>query len=340
MRLLDPTYIRDIVDYSFGDESGMGIGGYMKVANLTNTEFISKYQLYVKGGKPYMTLFIDNIRLYRRDCIQYTAVEKVKPDWRVIKDAKVERLKNEDLLYMLSQLPDMQFVIFTGFEDTPTDEAIFDLIPDNILGIYASNAITFGGKVHPIPYGLQRVVASNDKRQQTIQEFMNSNPAPTKLLYINYNVGNNPKRGLLNEYLSEKPWVTTHHPPINGVQDHIYRGYLTNIRDHKFMLCPSGNAEGCECHRDWECLYMKRVPVLEDTAYHREIFKGIPVLFVNSFFNITEQLLVENDYLYQQMQTLDLGKLDIEVLYNNIINEVNTQLVCKKESSYVEEPVL
>ena len=36
---LEPTYIRDNVDYSFGDQSGCGIlGGYMKDANIENQE--------------------------------------------------------------------------------------------------------------------------------------------------------------------------------------------------------------------------------------------------------------------------------------------------------------
>ncbi len=327
MRLLDPTYIRDTVDYSFGDESGMGVGGYMKIANSSNEEFMNKYRQCVINELPYMTLFIDNIRLYRRDCIRYTAVELVNPTWKGFKDSKVQRFANENLLELLSGLQDMQFIIFTGFEDTPTDEAIFDKIPENVLAIYASNAIVFGGKVIPIPYGLQRVVADNDHRQELIQEFMQSSVHPTKLMYINYNVGNNPVRATLNNHYFGNHWISVNHPPLNGVIDHIYRGYLTDIRNHKFMLCPSGNAEGCECHRDWECLYMRRVPILEDTEYHRFIFQDIPVLFVNNLLDVTEQLLIDNDYLYQQMQEFDLNKLDIEVLYNNCIKEATLKLV-------------
>ena len=44
----------------------------------------------------------------------------------------------------------MRFIIFTNLEDTPTDEYIFDAIPDNVLCISAVNAIAHGGKVVPI----------------------------------------------------------------------------------------------------------------------------------------------------------------------------------------------
>ena len=66
MKLLDQTIVRDSVDYSFGDESGIEtLMGYMKIANSTNEDFISKYWQLMNTGKRYMTLFIDNIRLYR-----------------------------------------------------------------------------------------------------------------------------------------------------------------------------------------------------------------------------------------------------------------------------------
>ncbi len=321
MRLLDPTWIRDRVDYSFGDESGISIGGYMKPANSNNQEFMQRYQTAISGGARYMTLFIDNMRLYRRSCIRYTAVEQINPTWKRLKDEKVQRFQNEDLLQLLSTLPDMRFIIFTGFEDTPTDEAIFDAIPDNVLAIYASNAIVYGGKVYPIPYGLQRVVAPSDNRQQILEHSVPHTVQVNKLMYINYNPGNHPSRQHLINTYQNQPWVTVTIPGSNPLPQ--YGQYL-----NEFMLCPSGNADGCECHRDWETIYMRRVPIVTDTPYHRAIFEPlhVPVLYIDDLSHITEQLLLDNDYLYQQMQTYDLNQLDIEVLYNKCIEQVNEQL--------------
>ena len=63
--LLEYEELQRIVDYSFGDHSGV-LGGvpnaYMKKANINNTEFINALNSHT--GKV-MTLFIDNIRLYR-----------------------------------------------------------------------------------------------------------------------------------------------------------------------------------------------------------------------------------------------------------------------------------
>ncbi len=333
MRLLDPTFIRDNVDYSFGDESGKElVTGYMKVANNSNTEFMNRYWECVNNGKQYMTLFIDNIRLYKRDCIRYTACEQMYDNWKVIKADKLRHLANEDLLFLLSTLPDMKFVIFTGFEDTAIDEGIFNVIPENVLGIYASNAIVYGGKVHPVPYGLQRVLSPNDNRYDILREYMNIQIEPNNLMYINFSPGNHPMRAGLSDCYRNLPWVTIEQNNISLSQ---YRNYLMGIKNHKFMLCPSGNADGCECHRDWETIYMRRIPIVQDSPYLREIFKDIPILYVENIRNVTEQLLIDNNYLYEQMQLFDLNRLDYEVIYNNILKGIEHQLTNKEQIATV-----
>ncbi len=323
MNLLDPTYIRDICDYSFGDHPGLGLfGGYMKPANINNQEFMNKYREIV-GKKSYMTLFIDSIRLYNRSGIKYSAVELVNEESRRYKDkVVVEYFRENDLLDLCSKLPDMKFVIFSFFDDTPIDEFIFDKIPENVVGVYAANAISFGGKVTPVPYGIQRKLYPWDNRHDILSTFINQEYPPTKLLYMSHNVGHNPNRIKINEYFSDKPWVTIKNPA--GTNEYV--NYLLDIKNHKFMICPDGNAIGCECHRDWEVLYMRRVPVVIRSEYLEKIFEGFPVLMVNDFTEVTEELLEKNDHLYQQALNLDISKLDIKVIYDNIISEVEEKI--------------
>jgi hypothetical protein len=319
MNLLDPTYIRDNVDYSFGDQSGVHLfNGYMKNANIGNLEFISKYN-EIKNIRNYMTLFIDNIRLYQRPGIKYTSMEQSNESFRHFKDARVRELSGSDLLKLCGELPDMNFIVFTAFEDTPIDDEIFDKIPENVLGIYASNATTFGGKVHPIPYGIKRKIYESDIMHEVLSNMISLNVEPKKLLYINHSTGTNQFRVKINEYFSKYDWSTIESPVSPSHND--YTNYLSSIKNHKFMICPDGNAIGCECHRDWEVLYMRRVPIVVRSEYLEKIFDGIPVLFVNSFLDVTEELLNNNIHLYEQMQTFDLSKLDIKIIYENILSQ-------------------
>ena len=89
------------------------------------------------------------------------------------------------------------------------------------------------------------------------------------------------------------------------------------------MICPEGNAIGCDCHRDWEVIYMRRVPIVIDSKYLRNIFKNIPVLFVKDFTEVTEELLNKNEILFDEMQKFDLNNLDIEKYYKEILTKNN-----------------
>lgn len=322
MKLFDPTYIRNNVDYSFGDQSGESLpDGYMKNANINNLEFILKYN-EIKQNKSIMTLFIDNIRLYKRHGIKYTSRELTDDYSRHFKDIRVNELNsNNDLLELCGKLPDIKFIIFTSFEDTPIDEEIIDKIPENVIGIYSSNSTFFGGKVYPMPYGVQRKLSTLDERQDIILNFLNKEIQPTKLLYINHNVSTNIKRIEVNEFFKNKSWVTLDTPTSIGRPD--YTNYLTKIKNHKFMICPEGNAIGCDCHRDWEVIYMKRVPIVIDSEYLRTVFKGIPVLFVEKFTDVTEDLLIKNESLFQEIQNFDFNQIDVEQYYKQILKNYN-----------------
>ena len=68
MELIEGVALSELCDYSFGDQSGQWSGIYthfMKEANLMNFEFVSKV-FEIERSRNYMTLFIDNIRLYHR----------------------------------------------------------------------------------------------------------------------------------------------------------------------------------------------------------------------------------------------------------------------------------
>lgn len=307
MELIEGVALSKLCDYSFGDQGGQWgkiYTSFMKDANLTNTEFVSKV-FEVKKSRDYMTLFIDNIRLYKRHIVE------VKNEDRPIVESLMEK---SDLLRLCSNFPDMKFIIFTNLEDTPTDEYIFDLIPDNVLCIFAVNAISHGRKVIPAPYGLQRRMTPNDSRIEEISQYMKHTPPnPPGLLYINHNDNSNKERLGIKELFHNKSWALVHNQRVP------FSTFLYNLAQSKFMICPRGNA--IDCHRNWEVLYMRRVPVMKRHPYLEVLFRDYPVLFVDDYSEITEQLLIENDNLYQRAQTIDLSPLNLNNFFKNTVQE-------------------
>lgn len=313
MEVIEGTALSKLCDYSFGDHLGSLEPtaleeGFAKYAHPDNLEFIEACKPF--EGKV-MTLFIDNIRLYRRPV-------EVNVGWE--EKYMAHLLETNDLLLVCAQLPKNKFVIFCSHEDTPIGSTI--QIPENVLGIHAVNAEYFGGKIHPFPYGVQRVInrpdEAIDNRIQILKEEIGKHQEPTKLLYINCGIGRNPDRqGLV--VFDGLDWVTTRLDKDSKYYPYDkYLDFLTEMRDHKFMICPVGH--GLDCHRNWELLYMRRVPVMKDSPYFRELMKGFPVLFVNEWSDVTKELLEASDHLYQEAQTMSLEPLDLNVMFKKIMS--------------------
>lgn len=319
MKLITGTALSNLCDYSFGDHLG-GLdpihlpNGFMKEANKGNKEFLDKCKEF--EGKV-MTLFIDNIRLYPRDI--WVDNEN---------DAKwvSHLMATNDLLGLCASLQKNRFIIFTSHEDTPIDPQI--RISDNVLAIYATNAIYNNAKIHPFPYGLQRQIERGDvpdNRVKIMEEEIDKNVEPTKLLYVNCGLGkerNAIERAYLPKF-SEYEWATTRFDANSKFFPYDrYKAFLDEMRDHKYMICPQGH--GIDCHRNWELLYMRRVPVMKKHPYFAKLMEGFPVLFVDDWSDITKELL-ENSDLYDKAQNLDLSTLDLDKIYARIVEHENAR---------------
>jgi hypothetical protein len=305
MELIEGVSLSNLCDYSFGDQSGQWgniYTSFMKEANLTNLEFVSKV-FEIKKSRDYMTLFIDNIRLYKR------YIEEVSESDRPYIDSLHEK---NDLLHLCSCFPDVKFIIFTNLEDTPIDNYIFDLIPENVLCVSAVNAVSFGGKVIPAPYGMQRRMSSSDNRIEDLSSYMRNLPSnPPGLLYVSHNEGSHEERLGIKDMFRDKSWSEVHDQRVT------YSVFLYNLSQSKFMICPRGNA--IDCHRNWEVLYMRRVPIMKKHPYLQELFKNYPVLFVDDFIEVTEKLLIDNDHLFQEAQQMNLNSLNLNNFYNTTV---------------------
>ena len=65
---------------------------------------------------------------------------------------------------------------------------------------------------------------------------------------------------------------------------------------------------------------MKRVPVMKRYSYLEVLFKDYPVLFVDNYSEITEELLIANDNLYQEAKNINHEGLILSNFYNKIVS--------------------
>ena len=91
--------------------------------------------------------------------------------------------------------------------------------------------------------------------------------------------------------------------------------YWMKIANAKFVISPPGN--GIDCHRIWECLYLKSIPVV---LRHEALmqFKHLPILFVNKWEEVNIEFLRNKVGDFNKVDWDDIKELDINY-WKNII---------------------
>ena len=66
---------------------------------------------------------------------------------------------------------------------------------------------------------------------------------------------------------------------------------------------------------------MRRVPVMMTDTYLMDLFYDYPVLWVHDYADVTEDLLKDNNHLYEEAQEMDLTPLTLPTFFDNIIKK-------------------
>lgn len=64
--------------------------------------------------------------------------------------------------------------------------------------------------------------------------------------------------------------------------------YIKTLSEYAFALSPFGH--GLDCHRTWEILLMRTIPIVE-TSQLDPLFEQLPVVIVKNWQEITEENL-------------------------------------------------
>jgi hypothetical protein len=98
-----------------------------------------------------------------------------------------------------------------------------------------------------------------------------------------------------------------------------YRTFLWGeIINYAFVLSPFGI--GMDCHRTWEALCLGSIPII-CAPHFTKLFEDLPVLIVNDWTDITEELLQETIDNFKE-KTFNYKKLTLEYWQNKIANVI------------------
>jgi len=164
---------------------------------------------------------------------------------------------------------------------------------------YTQNLLCEHQKVSPIPIGIANPKWSHGN-QERFEKIMKEDNEKTMLYYANFNVSTNPTARLeCYKKLGIEP--DTEYPNAASIKDHddfvnsTQDNYLRNISKSYFTVSPDGN--GKDCHKTWEALYMKSIPIVK--RWHgAERFKklGIPMIILDDWSEFHDLDLCEDVY--------------------------------------------
>ena len=122
----------------------------------------------------------------------------------------------------------------------------------------------------------------------------------TGLVYMNFNTKTHPTRPCIWSLLEKKNW-------INKTSNLQMQKFYFDIASHKFVISPRGN--GVDCHRTWEALYLRTIPIVERSTHMNE-FSDLPIFFVNSWDEICYNKL-NKFYKKVENELFNLDKMKI-----------------------------
>lgn len=186
---------------------------------------------------------------------------------------------------ILNRLEDLTIITHNS------DAYLYDTdIPDDDQGIDVDELVCYSRwfgqnsyteKVIPIPIGFEnkRWEKVFGPKSQWLSDVKNRSIDPESLVYLNCNISTRPKdRGECYRYADGSEIVDVDRSKLDYIE------YLTQIKRHKYTLCPRGH--GLDCHRTWEVLMMGRVPILIREGQMERLYKGLPVLFIDGWENL------------------------------------------------------
>ena len=160
--------------------------------------------------------------------------------------------------------------------------------------VFTQNMNVKHEKVFSLPIGLANT-QWNHGNSKIHQEVYDMSIEKTKEIYFNFNTTTNKKKRnkCYNDILNKR---------IQWNENLPYKGYLIELKRHKYAICPEGN--GIDTHRFWECLYMNTIPIClknRVTEYCKQYF---PIILLNDWKELDINKL---SYSAIDHQYLDIG---------------------------------
>ena len=218
-------------------------------------------------------------------------------------------------------LINIPFIIISILEDStfPNHFENLDIIYNNkyFKHLFVINStISNNDKITCFPYGLNYHSSKEEIIDQDIlisllekksKHF--SERIPKIYCNFQFNITDNERSNILNNLNHELLFIQEEFINKNN--------YFDNLCNYTFILSPRGH--GLDCIRTFEGLVLGCIPILKKNELNLEMYNDLPVLIVNEWTDITNELLHETIIEFKN-KIFNYKKITLNY-YINLINE-------------------
>lgn len=172
-----------------------------------------------------------------------------------------------------------RYIIITHNSDHNITEEVYQQKPYNVVLWYAQNCLVNKPDIIPIPIGIERPQVGSCGDQEILNKYRDS--VKDILCYCAISPSTNPSERNFNR---NKSFIT------NDFERVSFENHTKKLSRSYFCISPPGN--GHDCHRTWEALSLNTIPIVKRSVASEYFSKSATMLLVDSFNDITEDLLM------------------------------------------------
>jgi hypothetical protein len=189
------------------------------------------------------------------------------------------------------------YILISHNSDPNIDSRLLSFVDEKIIHWFAQSLEELTPKVTPIPIGLENLHFHNNGVISRFEYLRQRFPEKRPRIFVSFGIETNPKeREAAFNALKNCPTADTLYPSV------IAPEYLKKLCAYKFVASPPGNS--LDCHRTWEAMYLKVVPIVKKspmTEYFRDL--DLPLLLIENWQELNDLKESDLESIYQSLES-------------------------------------
>lgn len=204
-------------------------------------------------------------------------------------------VQGDDLTEFMSEcLADIQnpFILVSHNSDNTVDERFVELVNHpKVYHWFAVNNVLTHKKITSIPIGLENRWRHNNGIIQDFDRIASSLPLKKNRILFGFNLHTNEAE--------RRPALAALERCTVADKVTLHSGeYRKALSEYFFVASPPGN--GIDCHRTWEALYFKTIPIVRHSRFF-DGFPDLPVHFINEWSDLEKIQVSKLDEIYRKL---------------------------------------